>query len=181
MLAWTPCTGQWTSCKVGFRKSKHNSHPPCSSRSVSHQAYMDWGLHTDDVTLARPKAPPHAHPSHVPTEKVSYIRCCWLHIHLMLLKNRWGKCTPTHSWVLSMLLATSLSFHLSCRWKFFSWNLQKIHTIKLDLHWNFIADSDPGLPQIGFASVILDQPWPPLHPLWSEKSFSDLSHVSRIF
>ena len=39
--------------------------------SVSHQAYMDWGLHTDDVTLARPKAPPHAHPSHVPTEKVA--------------------------------------------------------------------------------------------------------------
>jgi len=26
--------------------------------SVSHQAYMDWGLHTDDVTLQRPKPPP---------------------------------------------------------------------------------------------------------------------------
>lgn len=33
--------------------------------SVSHQAYMDWGLHTDDVTLVRPKPPPHAHPSQV--------------------------------------------------------------------------------------------------------------------
>jgi len=41
--------------------------------SVSHQAYMDWGLHTDDVTLARPKAPPHAHPSHISTEKVRQV------------------------------------------------------------------------------------------------------------
>jgi len=41
--------------------------------SVSHQAYMDWGLHTDDVTLARPKPPPHAHPSHVTTEKVRQV------------------------------------------------------------------------------------------------------------
>ena len=46
-------------------------------RSVSHQAYMDWGLHTDDVILARPKAPPHAHPSHVPTEKVGCVKSCW--------------------------------------------------------------------------------------------------------
>ena len=41
--------------------------------SVSQQAYMDWGLHTDDVTLARPKAPPHAHPSHVSMEKVRQV------------------------------------------------------------------------------------------------------------
>merc|ERR1719312_1963534 len=41
--------------------------------SVGHQMYMDWGLHTDDVTLSRPKAPPHAHPSHVPTEKVRQV------------------------------------------------------------------------------------------------------------
>ena len=33
--------------------------------SVAHQAYMDWGLTTDDVTLARPKPPPHVHPSQV--------------------------------------------------------------------------------------------------------------------
>ena len=33
--------------------------------SVAHQAYMDWGLHTDDVTLARLKPPPHVHPSQV--------------------------------------------------------------------------------------------------------------------
>jgi len=41
--------------------------------SVSHQAYMDWGLHTDDVTLARAKPPPHAHPSHLHTEKVRQV------------------------------------------------------------------------------------------------------------
>ena len=38
--------------------------------SVSHQAYMDWGLHTDDVSLARPKPPPHVHPSQVDTRHV---------------------------------------------------------------------------------------------------------------
>jgi len=41
--------------------------------SVSHQAYMDWGLHTDDVTLVRPKPPPHAHPSQVSGEKVRQV------------------------------------------------------------------------------------------------------------
>ena len=35
--------------------------------SVGHQTYMDWGLHTDDVSLARPKPPPHVHPSQVDT------------------------------------------------------------------------------------------------------------------
>ena len=38
--------------------------------SVGHQAYMDWGLHTDDVSLARPKPPPHVHPSQVDTRHV---------------------------------------------------------------------------------------------------------------
>lgn len=41
--------------------------------SVSHQAYMDWGLHTDDVTLARPKVSPHTHPSQISTEKVRQV------------------------------------------------------------------------------------------------------------
>ena len=35
--------------------------------SVGHQTYMDWGFNTDDVTLARPKPPPHVHPSQVNT------------------------------------------------------------------------------------------------------------------
>ena len=26
------------------------------------QAFLDWGLHTDDVTLQRPKPPPPGHP-----------------------------------------------------------------------------------------------------------------------
>lgn len=38
--------------------------------SVGHQAYMDWGLHTDDVSLARPKPPPHVHPSMISHDKV---------------------------------------------------------------------------------------------------------------
>jgi len=38
--------------------------------SVGHQTYMDYGLHTDDVTLARPKPPPHVHPSQISNEKI---------------------------------------------------------------------------------------------------------------
>ena len=54
---------------------------------------MDWGLHTDDVTLARPKAPPHAHPSHVPNEKVFSVRFfCNFH---KLLKGEASALRPT--------------------------------------------------------------------------------------
>ena len=42
-----------------------NNHLDSVHWSVGHQTYMDWGLHTDDVTLARPKPPPHVHPSQV--------------------------------------------------------------------------------------------------------------------
>ena len=42
-----------------------NKHLDSMHWSVSHQAYMDWGFHTDDVTLARQKPPPNIHPSQV--------------------------------------------------------------------------------------------------------------------
>jgi len=38
--------------------------------SQHHQAFLDWGLHTDEVSLQRPKPPPHAHPHQVSQEKV---------------------------------------------------------------------------------------------------------------
>ena len=43
----------------------NNHHLDTMHWSVSHQAYMDWGFHTDDVTLARPKYPSNLHPSQV--------------------------------------------------------------------------------------------------------------------
>jgi len=48
----------------------NNKHLDSMHWSVSHQAYMDWGFHTDDVTLVRPKPPPHVHPSQVSSEKM---------------------------------------------------------------------------------------------------------------
>lgn len=41
--------------------------------SVSHQAYMDWGFHTDDVSLVRPKPPPHVHPNQVSKDKIRQV------------------------------------------------------------------------------------------------------------
>eukprot|EP00088_Acartia_fossae_P000134 TRINITY_DN10040_c0_g3_i1.p1 TRINITY_DN10040_c0_g3~~TRINITY_DN10040_c0_g3_i1.p1 ORF type:complete len:826 (-),score=128.87 TRINITY_DN10040_c0_g3_i1:376-2853(-) len=38
--------------------------------SQSHKAFLDWGLHTDDVSLQRPKPVPGTHPSQVSKEKV---------------------------------------------------------------------------------------------------------------
>ena len=81
--------------------------------SVSHQAYMDWGLHTDDVTLARPKAPPHAHPSHVPTEKVADSDEKALKLNFST--HRSDKHTPTPNWVSSMRSDTFLFSHSFCR------------------------------------------------------------------
>ena len=46
--------------------------------SVGHQSYMDWGLHTDDVTLSRPKPPPHVHPSQVLSELEHFLLCYFL-------------------------------------------------------------------------------------------------------
>jgi len=51
----------------------NNKHLDSMHWSVSHQAYMDWGFHTDDVTLARPKPPPHLHPSQVSMEKTRQV------------------------------------------------------------------------------------------------------------
>ena len=96
--------------------------------------------------------------------------------------KRWDKCTQTHSWVSSMLLATSPSSHSFCRWEFFSLKLAKDSRIGIGLNLiYFFADFDPRLPQTGLAPVILNQPRPPLHSLWPEKSFSNLSHVSASF
>lgn len=51
----------------------NNQHLDSMHWSVSHQAYMDWGFHTDDVTLARHKPPPHVHPSQVSAEKTRQV------------------------------------------------------------------------------------------------------------
>jgi len=50
-----------------------NNHLDAMHWSVSHQAYMDWGFHTDDVTLARQKPPPNIHPSQISTEKTRQV------------------------------------------------------------------------------------------------------------
>jgi len=51
----------------------NNQHLDSMHWSVSHQAYMDWGFHTDDVTLTRHKPPPHVHPSQVSSEKTRQV------------------------------------------------------------------------------------------------------------
>jgi len=50
-----------------------NKHLDSMHWSVSHQAYMDWGFHTDDVTLARQKPPPNIHPSQINMEKTRQV------------------------------------------------------------------------------------------------------------
>jgi len=50
-----------------------NRHLDSMHWSVSHQAYMDWGFHTDDVTLARQKPPPNIHPSQISMEKTRQV------------------------------------------------------------------------------------------------------------
>jgi len=51
----------------------NNNHLDSMHWSVSHQAYMDWGFHTDDVTLTRQKPPPNVHPSQVSIEKTRQV------------------------------------------------------------------------------------------------------------
>ena len=41
--------------------------------SAAHQAFLDWGLHTDDVSLQRPKVAPGGHPGQVSKEKVRVV------------------------------------------------------------------------------------------------------------
>ena len=136
-------------------------------RSVSHQAYMDWGLHTDDVTLARPKAPPHAHPSHVPNEKVFCVRDFFA-----IFTNYW-KVRQVHS-------DPQLGFVNALGYiSLFPFILQVWILLWPDLIWYFV-DFDPRLSKIGFASLLLDQPGPSLHAIWPQKSFSHLPNVSRI-